>query len=427
MRTTSGIIRGGAFLLWLGGLYVTYLLVSDYTAGAGNLLIGLCILAVAASAFGLILARHFFNLGQNFSGLIGAAMWAGGLIVLGMFEIGYWNETFNARANEVAINSSTYTGKREMVEEAQAKLKLPEYRNVKEPSETEQEIKNKLGSYLKDYHATLASLTKDCTKPLSDVADKCEEVGKLKLELERGNAKKRYEETLKTASTFIKTRQLLDTMGAANWAKERWGGDIEAWRDRVMIVFLLLLVICRDGMLYLVFSPTEREGVLAPKVAKAEPEVAQFLKAGPIPQISAPIAQETPQEDAPSKTQEAPQEGIQDVAPDRAKKATSKQVKKAAKASPGKVIPFGEVSGKTIKSAALEAVVVRRCKVIKPGEYPVDALFKRIAPHAQDEGLNPSKRHIGAALRELGYERKKRGTKIFYVIDGGSKQAAFGA
>ncbi len=64
----------------------------------------------------------------------------------------------------------------------------------------------------------------------------------------------------------------------------------------------------------------------------------------------------------------------------------------------------------------LKAVVASFCKTLEPGEYLIDALHKRIAPTAKKRGLNPAKRHIGEALRELEFEAKKRAGKVVYLI-----------
>jgi hypothetical protein len=142
------------------------------------------------------------------------------------------------------------------------------------------------------------------------------------------------------------------------------------------------------------------------------------------------------QEDTPSKpldgNQEDSLEDVQKDAPEKPKKPTPKQIKKAAKDNPDTVVlgPFGLASGSKAERPAtsdLKSVVASFVRSLEPGEYPIDALHKRIAPTAKRSGLNPAKRHVGEALRKLDFEPKKRGGKIVYVITGGASQEAVSA
>ena len=421
-------------------MVATFLLMQELTASSGDLLKVIFGLAVVVSAVGLIIARQHFTTRHYVSATLGMVLWLGGVSVLGIFEVSYWHGSFSAKADMKKVEDLASSGRQSIIKQAMSELES--YEDVKsDPATIQAKLNGMLDKYEPTWAGTLKGLTKDCTKPASWLAEKCNEVSKLKVELARATTKKELEEKVWGAATSVKPSTLFEGVtAAATWLQSRNGGSIEHWRDVVMACLLGLFVLGRDVALYLSFTPSaarKKEGgfieLRAISTTKEAPEVAQLIQPDPVAQISAQKPSEEPSEPAslaPSLAQA--KDEVKDAPKDEPKidrRKAKKEERKRLGSGPsatyeGNVTPFPEGGAKPGKARTLRDLVVAYCAE-NEGTIPFSEIYAEIKRRAGKRIAAPRNK-VGPILEELGHEWCKPRNVVSYAIRGGQKQPAFG-
>ena len=97
MRYVSKLV---GYLAWMAAVGLTVYLVWEFTQGQSHVAIGVAILAIVMSAFGLLFARHAAQ-SRDYAAIgLGLVMWAAGVTYLTTTELGYWTSTYEARYEE---------------------------------------------------------------------------------------------------------------------------------------------------------------------------------------------------------------------------------------------------------------------------------------------------------------------------------------
>ena len=408
-------------------MVATFLLMQELTASSGDLLKVIFGLAVVVSAVGLIIARQHFTTRHYVSATLGMVLWLGGVSVLGIFEVSYWHGSFSAKADMKKVEDLASSGRQSIIKQAMSELES--YEDVKsDPATIQAKLNGMLDKYEPTWAGTLKGLTKDCTKPASWLAEKCNEVSKLKVELARATTKKELEEKVWGAATSVKPSTLFEGVtAAATWLQSRNGGSIEHWRDVVMACLLGLFVLGRDVALYLSFTPSaarKKEGgfieLRAISTTKEAPEVAQLIQPDPVAQISAKPAPEKAEIQSPLETKDVSEDVSEDGVETPVEKIDRRKVKRQNRRLGKNVLPFDAGSARSAKRT-LQEVVKAYCDDHQ-GTFRFSDIHEGLKAYAP-KGMKIPRNGVGPILEDLGHEWCKPGNVVHYRI-GGSKHSA---
>ena len=279
-----------AFAIWVTAIGITMLLVDEFTAGSGQVVLGVSALAIAASSLGLIFARFEFAAKNYISCAFGLVMWIAGVWLLATTEIGYWSARVNAQAAKHDVETLASKGRSKVIEQAQTQLSS--FETARSPKIVAAEMKALLAKPMTRAGETLGDLTASCTEVPDNLTRDCSAYKLLDVELARGEAAASLKQMVWDTGTVLQpNKSSLDVTAAAGWFRNKFGGELENWRDTLMLSAVLLLMLCRDGALFIAFAPKKQP--LAVAVARLP-----TVYAAPIPVASTPqrtaIAAPTP-------------------------------------------------------------------------------------------------------------------------------------
>jgi len=301
-----------AFAIWVTAIGITMLLVDEFTAGSGQVVLGVSALAIAASSLGLIFARFEFAAKNYISCAFGLVMWIAGVWLLATTEIGYWSARVNAQAAKHDVETLASKGRSKVIEQAQTQLSS--FETARSPKIVAAEMKALLAKPMTRAGETLGDLTASCTEVPDNLTRDCSAYKLLDVELARGEAAASLKQMVWDTGTVLQpNKSSLDVTAAAGWFRNKFGGELENWRDTLMLSAVLLLMLCRDGALFIAFAPKKQP--LAVEVARL-PTV--YATPAPIPVASTPqrtaIAAPTPIQEMAEEPEAAK---IADVEPKR--------------------------------------------------------------------------------------------------------------
>ena len=334
-----------AFAIWVTAIGITMLLVDEFTAGSGQVVLGVSALAIAASSLGLIFARFEFAAKNYISCAFGLVMWIAGVWLLATTEIGYWSARVNAQAAKHDVETLASKGRSKVIEQAQTQLSS--FETARSPKIVAAEMKALLAKPMTRAGETLGDLTASCTEVPDNLTRDCSAYKLLDVELARGEAAASLKQMVWDTGTVLQpNKSSLDVTAAAGWFRNKFGGELENWRDTLMLSAVLLLMLCRDGALFIAFAPKKQP--LAVEVARLPTVYAAPIPVASTPQRTAIAAPTPPEEvknvseavtlrdvDEPEKPKAAPEKlGVEEatnvIRPPFSKSAAAESVEVAA-------------------------------------------------------------------------------------------------
>lgn len=376
------ISRSIALLFWATAVGLTgVMLYLYYSSWADPFFIALS-LAIGVGAFGLVYARTNWRNSNPVSALIAVVLWVVAISALAATEYSFLTSRNLSKSAEAHSEQLTVKARDKVAEIATSDL--DQYKGVRSSGEVSAELQTVLNkTVVKD--ASLEKVTKGCTSIQSWLSADCEHVGKLRIELAKAYKAERLNDVVWQVGTTAVQKQHTSAS--------------EMMTEAQVYIIMLLLTLCRDGILFIALAP-KKKILGAPKSLEAAPFPieAVALQADKVGQL-----EEIEEIQFPKKTELKVLEG-------------GKQSNLFLK---GKVVPADKKT----------AVFALAREAIKGGAgyHSADALHKMACAVATEwKWDHPGKfgrNSVGEAMQSMGYSPFKVRNVQTYDLGGSLKQA----
>jgi len=305
MRYVSKLV---GYLAWMAAVGLTVYLVWEFTQGQSHVAIGVAILAIVMSAFGLLFARHAAQ-SRDYAAIgLGLVMWAAGVTYLTTTELGYWTSTYEARYEAYQHEKKARARQEGLSDQAWQALTTGEVPLSAEQAEADRKAKQLDPIY---------SRSKDCTDAtLPDSRAFCAEIFALKSPLAHARQREKFEnQIVGSVGASDKATGAMNVFAHAEMLARRFGGTERGWADFLIFSAWFVLMLVRDAGLLVANPLVKRKEALPAVKATPAPWTAYTptisLQRAPVFPQNQVIAEEggnTPPDDGGTPVEAAPDE-----------------------------------------------------------------------------------------------------------------------
>ena len=280
----SAIMRITALCIWVPAVYLTYILVNEFTQGQSEVIVGLALMSILVCSLSLLHARYSWRRGDKIGTASSAVIYLIGAAVMLFLELGYWNATITGSHVESQRATAARAGIDVLMERDR------EAARTGKVAETSGEIKAKMEAQLAQPigRATLGQITANCGDQTSAALRLCGEFFSLKAALAKAEAAEKVEQRVWSAGTHVEPTSGIkkDLFAGAVAVSGALGGSVNMWAAVFSSLLVGLLWATRDLSSLVAFGPRIQLGaVQEPQEARTAPETAPAPVAAPEPAL----------------------------------------------------------------------------------------------------------------------------------------------
>lgn len=258
---------------WLVAVALTVVLVHEYTSGQNIVTVGVAMLAIGMSSFGLLLARYSWERRAAPEILLGMAIWLAGAVYLTTTELGYWASTYDQRYADYQHGKKAEARRDGMVDRDWKALTTGQV--PVSSAQIEAEIDAKKIDPVYDRARQCTEITKSDSRKL------CGEVLALRSQLAAARQREGMEAKFVTSAPAVAAAPAMNVFANAEMFARRFGGDERDWADFITITGWLVLMLVRDAGL-LVANPLGRR---QDRATASKPQEGGDIAATPVPAV----------------------------------------------------------------------------------------------------------------------------------------------